>query len=149
MFISHMLGSGGTVIRNPAYLNWVGTDDQYHARGPLLVLFSPNPLGRKAPLPLYARGFPLVYYRQLGQYMMGQARFGGGPYMTLSGSYGGDGLPLPLEDLTDRQRSLLTLLPEDLTVQYWAGGGWNGAGKEAPSMGQWAMENWATLTRKR
>jgi hypothetical protein len=148
MFITKVFDDG-EIVRNPGYLRWYSDDGTFHIRGPVLVLFGPNPFGKKDPLPLYARGFRLVYYTQLGHYLMGRARFGGGPYLTLSGSYGGDGLPLPLEDLTDRQRSLLTPVPTDLTALYWQGGGWNSAGKEAPEMERWAMENWATLTRKR
>lgn len=84
-----------------------------------------------------------VKMHQCGQFMMGQVQLG--PFkITLSGTYGSDGLPKdPPEGLWEH----LVPLPEDLSQAFWKGGGWNSAGSEAPLMVAWAKNNLSTLRR--
>jgi hypothetical protein len=81
-----------------------------------------------------------VALRQLGHWMMGTARIGGHS-LTVSGSYGGDGLTCDYEKLPKAARAKLVRLPDDLTNEFWAGGGHNTSGAEAPAMRKWAMGN--------
>jgi len=68
--------------------------------------------------------------------MMGTARVGGRS-ITLSGSYGGDGLPCNVPwDVYLRGEPI----PQELQQAFWTGGGHNSAGSEAPAMRKWALE---------
>jgi hypothetical protein len=73
--------------------------------------------------------------------MMGNARVHG-HRLTLSGSYGSDGLPdtVPAEVYARGVE-----LPDELYNAWNNGGGWNGAGSEAPAMREWALEHLAEL----
>lgn len=84
-----------------------------------------------------------VRMSQCGHFMMGQVQLG--PFkITLSGTYGSDGLPKePPEGLWEH----LIPLPEELTQEFWKGGGWNSAGSEAESMVDWAKNNLTLLRR--
>lgn len=86
-----------------------------------------------------------VALRQCGHWMMGRAR-AFGHSITISGAYGGDGLP---RDVPDAVFQRATPLPADLRDAWNKGGGWNGAGSEAPAMRQWALDNIETLAPKR
>lgn len=79
-----------------------------------------------------------VSLRQCGHFMMGSARIAG-QSITVSGSYGSDGLPGDYETLTPAARAKLCQLPADLTDTFWRGGGHNSAGNEAPAMQKWAL----------
>jgi hypothetical protein len=68
--------------------------------------------------------------------------------ITLSGSYGGDGLPQSADKYPGLWEQLHPL-PESLQKEFWDGGGHNCAGAEGPSMQAWAEENLQTLTRLR
>jgi hypothetical protein len=135
MFLHHL----PQPFREPTF--WYGKDDQAKAKGWFLVLFSDKDDNLTAKA-VYAQ------LGQLGQFMMGTGRFGGGS-ITLSGSYGNDGLPRTWEDLSPRQQALLTTVPADLAKEYWQGGGWNSTGREAPAMNAWAVKNLHDLTRRR
>jgi hypothetical protein len=77
-----------------------------------------------------------VRMRQLGHFMMGSARVGK-TRLSLSGSYGSDGLPVSVPDevyLTG------TPLPQELYDAWNNGGGWNDAGRERVQMERWAKE---------
>ncbi len=76
-----------------------------------------------------------VRMRQLGHFMMGSARIGS-QRITLSGSYGSDGLPV---SVPDEVYQMGAELPGELYNAWNNGGGWNGAGSEAPAMRQWAL----------
>jgi hypothetical protein len=78
-----------------------------------------------------------VRMRQLGHFMMGSARVGK-TRLTLSGSYGSDGLP---KTVPDEVYEAGTPLPQSLYDAWNKGGGWNSAGAEAPAMRQWAKQN--------
>jgi hypothetical protein len=110
-----------------------------------LVLFSPKDYSNNPPLFAAVRRATL---RPWGHFMVGDVRLANRK-VTVWGAYGDTGLPLPLEDLTEAQRALLTPVPPDLTATYWRGEGWNGPGKEAPEMRAWATANLPALTRRR
>jgi len=80
---------------------------------------------------------------QLGQFMMGFARVHG-ERITLSGSYGSDGLPSNVSDAV-YERGLE--LPQELREAWNNGGGWNSAGSEASAMRTWALKNLAELRK--
>lgn len=126
---------------NRDFRGWYGRDGTQHGEGYFLALWSDKD----------DRLFAAVRKARLsscGPWLMGSLRLAGAA-VTLSGSYGGDGLPMDYERLTEAQRALLTPVPDDLAKVYWAGGGWNSAGKEAPAMCKWAVENLKVLTRTR
>lgn len=89
-----------------------------------------------------------VSLRQFGHFMMGTARIAG-QSVTVSGSYGSDGLPMDYEKLTPLARAKLVRVPDELTEQFWAGGGHNCAGEEAPAIRQWALETFRGSLNKR
>lgn len=80
--------------------------------------------------------------RQMGHWMMGTIRIAGQP-ITISGSYGGDGLPRDYEDLSLKARSKVIEVPKDIEDAFWAGGGHNCAGSEATVIRQWAKKAFA------
>jgi hypothetical protein len=112
-----------------------------------LVLFSPHPKDYPNDPPLFA-AVRRATLRPWGQFVVGDIRLANRK-VTVWGAYGDTGLPLPLEDLTEAQRNLLTPVPPDLTTTYWRGEGWNGPGKEATEMRAWATANLPALTRRR
>lgn len=77
-----------------------------------------------------------VALRQLGHWMMGRARVRG-ESLTISGSYGHDGLPMTVGE---NVFAAGVKLPDDLREAWSKGGGWNGAGSEAPAMRAWARQ---------
>ena len=77
---------------------------------------------------------------QCGHWMMGTINIAG-QRVTVSGSYGADGLPMDYEDLAPAARSKVVEVPEDLAEVFWRGGGHNCAGSEAPAMRHWAIAN--------
>lgn len=92
-----------------------------------------------------------VSMRQIGHFMMGTARalqvtkaYGedrpGPNDLVVSGTYGGDGLTCDYEDLTEKSRDKLVVVPEELATQFWQGGGHNSAGREAEAMRDWAVK---------
>jgi hypothetical protein len=74
--------------------------------------------------------------RQLGNFMMGLVRVKGDS-LTVSGAYGHDGLPM---SVAPEVYELGAELPSDLHEAWNKGGGWNGAGNEAPSVRAWAKK---------
>lgn len=82
--------------------------------------------------------------RQFGQFMMGFARIHG-TRVTLSGSYGGDGLTRSVPKQIYERYGVE--LPSELYQAWKYGGGWNSAGSEAPKMREWALANLATLRK--
>lgn len=79
--------------------------------------------------------------RQLGHFMMGFARVLG-HRITLSGSYGGDGLTCTVPDAV---YDAGIELPGELREAWNNGGGWNSSGSEDPMMRKWALENLQAL----
>jgi len=84
--------------------------------------------------------------------MMGTVRLAG-RVISLSGSYGDDGLPIsmPYKDLSEKVVQhiwdSLCRIPKSLQDEFWSGGGHNSAGKEAHSMKKWALENLKELSK--
>lgn len=76
-----------------------------------------------------------VRMTQLGHFMMGTARIGA-HRLSLSGSYGSDGLPC---SVPDEVYEAGVELPQELYNLWNTGGGWNGAGSEAIAMRLWAL----------
>lgn len=76
-----------------------------------------------------------VRMRQMGHWMMGSARIGT-ERITLSGSYGSDGLPTSVSDSAYESG---VELPQYLYDAWNKGGGWNSAGSEAGMMREWAL----------
>lgn len=81
-----------------------------------------------------------VRMRQLGHFMIGSARIGK-TRITLSGSYGSDGLP---KTVPDEVYEAGTPLPQELYDAWNKGGGWNSAGNEREAMEKWAKQNLIT-----
>lgn len=86
-----------------------------------------------------------VRMRQLGHFMMGSAKVGK-HRLTLSGSYGSDGLP---KTVCDEVYEMGVEVPEDLREKWNTGGGWNSCGTEAPFMREWALKTFPTPGRAR
>jgi hypothetical protein len=86
--------------------------------------------------------------RQCGHWMMGSVRIGPCS-LTVSGTYGDDGLPMDGDKLPDAVWDGLVTIPPELTEKFWKGGGWNGAGREAGAMVVWAKAEVAALRRAR
>jgi hypothetical protein len=82
--------------------------------------------------------------RQCGHFMMGSARVHGAR-ITLSGSYGGDGLTCTVPDAVYTDYGVE--LPRELVAAWSHGGGWNSAGSEAGEMRKWALENLEELRK--
>ena len=106
--------------------------EQCARRARFLILLQPNVQNwEEYPMRAIVRKVAL---RQLGAFMMGHARVGG-QTISVSGSYGNDGLPLtvPLEIYEKG-----VVVPDHLVKLWSTGGGWNSAGSEAGSMREWA-----------
>ncbi len=87
-----------------------------------------------------------VTLKQFGHFMMGTARLFGKSF-TVSGSYGSDGLPMTVpQEIYDQAP---VELPQALYDAWNKGEGWNSAGKEAPDVRKWAIENLKLLTGKK
>lgn len=82
-----------------------------------------------------------VALQQFGNFMMGFARIKG-ELLTISGSYGADGLPMSVSSKVFNEA---IPLPAELYDAWNKGGGWNGAGSEADAMRKWAIENLSQL----
>lgn len=109
--------------------------DQCVSRGRFLLLIQPQ--GKSGADNTYAI-VRKVALRQLGHFMMGRAKIGKA-WVTVSGAYGNDGLPMDVETLpADAKR-----LPPELYDAWNNGGGWNSAGSEATAMRAWANKEFA------
>ena len=98
------------------------------------------PVSNSYPLRAIVR---YVRLRQFGAWMMGSARIGS-ESVTLSGSYGSNGLPATVSDTVYESG---VKLPEEL-YQAWArGNGWNSAGSEANAMRKWALDTFPAPKR--
>ena len=77
-----------------------------------------------------------VVMRQCGNWMMGTARVAN-ESLTLSGAYGGDGLP---KTVSEKIFEKGTPVPKALYDAWDKGGGWNSCGSEADAMRAWALK---------
>lgn len=115
----------------PTQTYYVGTE-QRSRRARFLILLQPDTGDwNKYPIRAVVRKVALS---QVGCWMMGSARIGG-KKITLSGSYGSDGLPksVPMEIYEKG-----VVLPDYLVEAWSKGGGWNSAGSESQVMAEWA-----------
>ena len=78
-----------------------------------------------------------VAMSQCGHFMMGTARIKSHS-ITLSGTYGDDGLPVDT-DIREVWDAAIPV-PKELYDKWAKGGGWNSAGSEALDMARWAIE---------
>jgi hypothetical protein len=117
---------------------------QVALRGPFLVMLQPDTGDTSAdcaaPIRCVVRKVALS---QLGHFMVGRANIGG-RWISVSGSYGHDGLPLPVPPAVYLRG---VILPDNLRDAWDKGGGWNGAGAEAEAIRSWALANLENLTR--
>lgn len=141
-------------LQDNQFRGWYTRSGVQKARGLFLAVFSgeenypdPHPeTGR--PLPTLYAAVRTVEVSQLGHWMMGYLRLAGAR-VTVSGAYGEDGLPMDIDKLSEAQKGLLVEVPFPIAVEFWSGGGWNSAGKEAPAMRKWAQEHIRQLRRTR
>lgn len=119
------------------YLNNSGTSSYYYCgeqrcrRGWFLILCQPAGLPIKSEMRAFVRKVAL---HQLGQWMMGKAQIHGKVF-SLSGAYGGDGLPIDVpQEIYDKG----TPVPPHLYELWENGGGWNSCGSEREEMLKWA-----------
>lgn len=84
-----------------------------------------------------------VTMHQCGHFMTGQIRVGG-HVATVSGTYGGDGLPC---DVPAHVYDAAVPIPAEIMEIYATGGGHNGAGREGPDLHAWALANLPVLRR--
>lgn len=105
------------------------------ARGRFLILMDCECTECSArPLKERVRGIVrFAALRQVGHWMMGSARIGG-ERVTLSGTYGGDGLT---RTVSHSAWSKGVPVPGELYEAWNNGGGWNSAGSEAAAMQAW------------
>lgn len=94
----------------------------------------------KAPIRCLVRP---THFTSLGNFCMGFAMIHG-RRLTLSGAYGGDGLPVSV-DAETYARGLE--LPDELRGLWSNGKGWNGAGNEMDEMKKWALANLPKLSK--
>ena len=124
----------------PTRTYYQGTE-QRAARGPFLILCQPD---TREPFDCITQTRAIVRQvalAQLGHWMMGTAR-AFGQSLTISGSYGSDGL---LKTVPPEVYARAVPVPPELMEKWNKGGGWNSAGGEAADMRQWANANLETL----
>ena len=106
--------------------------EQHTSRAPFLLLLQL----RNASGDMRTQTFACVRkvaLQQFGHFMMGSANLSA-KWSTVSGAYGSDGLPMTVDALPSDAK----LLPVELYDAWNKGEGWNSAGREAPSIRQWA-----------
>ena len=84
-----------------------------------------------------------VRLEQCGHWMMGRCKVKGHRF-TLSGTYGGDGMP---RDVPEEVWKTGVPLPPELYEAWAQGNGWNGAGSEGPAMHKWGLETFGDKIR--
>ena len=106
---------------------------QQKASGRFLVLVQPPGFdGGKVPIRALVRH---THLEQCGHFMMGFV-IAFGHKLTVSGTYGSDGLPMSVpQEVYDRA----TPVPQHLIEAWNKGGGWTSAGSEAVAMRDWAI----------
>lgn len=123
-------------LKNDGFAGYDRDGQQIRQRGLFLMLIQPEGVaGCSAPIKACVRKVAL---RQCGYWMIGRARIYSRSF-SVSGAYGADGLTMGVpRDVYDR---LPVTLPNDLREAWNKGEGWNSAGKEAPDMRKWALQN--------
>lgn len=116
--------------------------DEQVCHGLFLVVFNMESGGELRAVVRHAR---MV---QCGHWMMASVRVGQHK-ITLSGDYGGDGLPFMGEKQTADLWERLHPLPAELADAFWRGGGHNCSGSEAPAVREWARAHLDELRQLR
>ena len=115
--------------------SYIRGTSQCHTRAPFLILVQNKDL--KIDSNNFRALVRKVALQQMGNWMMGTARVKN-TSITISGSYGGDGLPISVsEEIYD----LGTPVPQYLYDLWDKGEGWNSCGSEATEMRAWAIKN--------
>ena len=115
------------------------TNSGQHARGPFLILVCLE----EGPLEELRAFVRHVRLDQCGHFMMGDVTIGG-VKLTLSGSYGNDGLPVTVNE---KLYCHAVPIPDKLFCLWNKGGGHNSCGSEAPLLRDWAMDNLKALRK--
>ena len=127
-------------LKNDGFSGYDSSGAQIRTRGLFLIMIQPES-HTDVPIKLAVRKVAL---KQLGHWMMGCARVYGHS-ITVSGSYGSDGLPCSVpQDVYDR---LTVELPKELHEAWNKGGGHNGAGSESSMIRKFALEHLSQLTK--
>lgn len=109
---------------------------QAHTRAPFLLLVQPKDISSAQLKDFPPRAIVRqVALRQCGQFMMGFAR-AYGHSITVSGAFGGDGLPC---DVPMEVYERATEIPADVLAAYWGIDDWAGKGGE----GKAVVRSWA------
>ena len=129
-------------LKNDGRYGYSRDGQQYRTRGLFLMFCQPpGVVGSSAPIKCAVRKVAL---RQLGHWMMGRAAIYG-HRLSVSGSYGSDGLPMSVpQEVYDR---LTVTLPDDLYAAWNKGGGHNSAGSEAQAVRMWALKHIKELSK--
>jgi hypothetical protein len=127
-------------------------DGAQHVKGPLLALFS-HPDCKFTHTSEVRAFVRTVQLDQLGHWMMGTMNIpvhDGGPHasVSMSGTYGADGLTTTADQRWDLWKSLWPL-PEDLAYLFWTDDGHNGPGRNGINILRWATRNEKGLTKMR
>ena len=119
---------------------WCNRAGQQRSSGYFLLLASGSNQKDVRALVRYCR------MSQCGHFMMGTIR-AFTHEITVSGTYGSDGLPYMAHRLPETVWSRMVRLPEELVEAFWSGGGHNSSGSEAKAMHEWANKNFNKLSR--
>jgi len=115
-------------------------NEEQVCHGDFLVIFNQESGGELRAIVRHAR------MRQCGHWMMAGVKVGD-QQITLSGEYGGDGLPVANQEKTTALWNRLHVLPVELAEAFWNGGGHNSSGKEGPAIRAWAQKNLLALKK--
>jgi hypothetical protein len=121
---------------------YTNNGEQYSSGLFLVLMQSKNDRSTGNNLRAIVRMTALV---QFGHFMMGIVRIKN-KSLTVSGSYGSDGLPLTVDE---EIYNMGIPLPDELYNAWANGGGWNSAGNESKLMRDWALKNLDQLRAKR
>lgn len=136
------------------------TNSGQHASGSFLMVFQ-DPLNKdRRELRALARHVKLS---QCGHWMMGRAKIGENRFLSVSGGFGSDGLPMSLGKYYDKDNEghsmtveemkalwdQLVPVPQELAERYWkADDGHNSVpGSVAGDFRKWALENLKALRK--
>lgn len=121
---------------------WYDRYGQQKSSGAFLMLLADKPGGELRAVVRHVR------MEQVGQFMTGHAVVKG-ERVWVSGTYGHDGLPMDA-DKHPATWALAVKVPDELARFYWTDdSGHNSAGREGPSMRDWALANLKALRRRK
>ena len=122
-------------LNNSGHTYYSGIE-QRHTRAPFIILVQPKDISISQLKDFPPRAIVRkVALRQYGHFIMGTAR-AFGESISVSGSFGGDGLPC---DVPMHVYERAMELPADVLAAYWGIDDWAGKGGE----GKAVVRNWA------